>query len=233
MQPQFRFKPLRFTLIAAILVMSLMLAYNAATSHNFLINPGAETGNLTGWTSSHTGSQAATNYPGGGGFIPASPHTGSWFLFVRGPAGTPRVTLSQTVNVSNYASLIDTNQVKMNLSGYGFRPDGRDALALDWFFFNQSGAQIGGRNFIDVGPTGVWTLVEANNFAVPVNTRSIRVDLAAAISGTSSTLDAIFDDISLTLTVPELSVSPTSLAYGEELLLYGRQRLHRLCPHGG
>ncbi len=144
MKLQFRFNPFRFTLIAAIMAMSFILVYSAAASHNFLTNPGAENG-LTGWTSSHTGSDTYDRITNNGVTL-VSPHTGGAFFSVRGPSGTPRVTLSQTINISNYASLIDTNQVKLNLSGWANRLDGRDFIALDWFFFNQSGAQIGGRN---------------------------------------------------------------------------------------
>ncbi len=211
MNSHFRFKHFRFTLMVAILAMSFMLAYDAAAGSNFLINPGGETRNLTGWTATHP----AETYPIPGiyssGNRVVSPHTGDRFFMLRGPKNTGRIQLEQTVDVSGYATQIDAGQVTMTAQTWVFPYDNRDSVYLDVETLTGSNQQTKWYGSLKKKSSDKAWQTLTHEDTIPTGTRKIRVILVGLISGTSGILDGYFDDVSLTLTVQELEVNDVSL----------------------
>ena len=129
------------------------------------------------------------------------------------------------MDVSDYQEPIDTGDMKATLTGYSFPLDERDTLSILVSFRDSSGAELSSEantGFALAVP--FWWPHVFGALTIPSGTRSIMVSLAGVISGTSSVLDAYFDDISLTLTVPELSVDMTVMDFGNLYVFDGQNK---------
>jgi PEP-CTERM motif-containing protein len=173
---------------------------------NLLVNPGAESGSLSGWTAGGNSSPGVDN----GSFDPGiSPHTGG-FDFYGGNGAND--TLSQIVSLSSIsASLIDAGNA---IAFFGFWEQGlnqgtpSDDVFLSLMFLDASNAAIGSFTGPEIDShLGSWTEYSAN-MAVPVGSRSISYTLNfVRHNGTDN--DGFADDASLKISaVPE----PSSLA---------------------
>ncbi|MCZ6678531.1 MAG: carboxypeptidase regulatory-like domain-containing protein [Candidatus Poribacteria bacterium] len=214
--------------LTLLLALSFMLPYHAEAAYNFITNPGAESG-LSGWTSSHTGSSSTSGITNSSGIRVVDERSGSRFFSVRGPSGTNKVTLSQRVDVSAHETVIDAGNGVMTAKAYAFRHDSRDRLYLDVVFYN---AVTGGIQLKFLGDEQApnekaWELLQHNNETLPNGTRSIEVRLVGTISSSSNILDAYFDDVSLELTVPVMSVDKSSINFGRVYVYDGNNESAR------
>lgn len=189
-------------------------AHPAVTSGNLLVDPGAENVaqcssngldgmTVPGWTIS-AGDPDGVCYGAPGGFptasTPGSPTRGAQF-FAGG--GTGNSTLSQTVDVSAAASAIDAGGVPATMSGWlGGWSNQNDRVGMTATFQSASGASLGTATIAavtnkDRGNTTEF-LSRSVSSALPVGTRSVRVDLNFTWTS-GSTTDGYADDLSLTV----------------------------------
>ncbi len=193
-------------LIALLVVASLpMLARADALTGNLLINPGAETGDLSSWTAGGDGNPQVDN----GSFNPGiNPHTGS-YDFVGGYASS-RDWLSQTAYIVTQnvtTQLIDSGKLT---AGISFWEQGLNQGSQSDDGFVELNFLDGSLNLISTIDTpeidshnGTWENY-ANDFAIPVGTRYITYNMEFK-RYVGSDLDAYFDDNSLVIdgSVPE------------------------------
>jgi predicted phosphodiesterase len=153
-----------------------------------LTNPGAETGDLTGWTSETGDFRAARELAGS---TPA-PFEGAW-QFAAGTTAAAR--LFQDVDVTDLAADIDAGAMTAHLVGRLRDWAGGDDLAfLGLEARDASGAVLGTREtpgFADA----IWTRREAA-MALPAGTRTVRAILRGErVAGSDN--DAYFDALGL------------------------------------
>lgn len=149
-----------------------------------LINGGAETGDLTGWTGDVAVVASA---------IGATPHTGAYFFF--GGAGTAASSMYQDVAIDpNDISLVDAGLMSATLSWWQASWAGHDGTEFSLSFFDSFGTWIGGIKHEFVAPIS-WTQFSID-VPVPINTRRVRVQSDMTnVSG--SDLYAYVDDIEI------------------------------------
>jgi hypothetical protein len=187
----------------------LTISRNALTP-NLLTNPGAETGNLTGWYAAYGAPPAAalstSSYFGAGNGN--SPHSGRYMFF---GGATPNNYLTQTVNLSTVSQItladVDAGLLTANYSfWYADKNGGTGSLGRITLSFYD-----GNRNLIvsDVplevkgatvnygGATSVPWFNETGTFAIPPNTRSINYTMD--FNGTTSQDSGVIDDNALTI----------------------------------
>lgn len=139
-----------------ISAVALMIDYTAPrlAGPNLLTNPGAETGDLTGWTSTQ---------PSGGGDFSASassPHTGT-FKFAPGPKGVDFAskTLSQEINLitEGYSPLFLDSSPFVEVGGWqnSFAGDDTGQIVVE-FLDGPGGSVLDTFNGPVITPT-VWT----------------------------------------------------------------------------
>ena len=202
--------PLRRVAMWAALLVALPGAAIAALSGNLIVNGGAETGDLSGW-SSVAGTATVVGWSAGGGFpttgSPGPPDRGVYFI-----AGGCCAVLSQirqTIDISGGSGPIDANAVSFHLSAYlgGFGGQENDAV-LTIIFRDGSDAAIG--DPVSIGPVSAedrqsttGLLLREAFGKVPANTRSVRVDLV--MNGDGFYNDGYADDLSLVF-VPDDAV---------------------------
>jgi hypothetical protein len=168
---------------------------------NLLTNPGAETGDLTGWSA---GGQtppvvASTNNPGPG-TIP--PHSGQ-FVFKGGP--NPNGFLQQRVILLDRGlttNQIDTGRLFANVSFWqrSYCPTGASPpiASVTLVFRDQQGASIEGYiSTLELAALGAYTNHQ-ERFGIPSGTRSIDYMMAFFTSSGASG-DSYIDDNSLTV----------------------------------
>jgi len=187
----------------------LTISRNALTP-NLLVNPGAETGNLTGWYAAFGAPPAAaltaSSYFGAGR---NSPHSGKYMFF---GGATPNNYLTQTVNLSTVSQItladVDAGLLTANYSfWYADKNGGTGSLGRITLSFYD-----GNKNLIvsDVplevkgttvdyggGVTSVPWFNETGSFAIPPNTRSINYTMD--FNGTTSQDSGVIDDNALTI----------------------------------
>ena len=179
----------------------------AARGGNLLTNPGAETGNLTGWTVGGNSNPGVDN----GSFDPGiSPHSGAFDFFGRtGSFGslTQNVSLIGIPGVTN--SLIDSG---LTAAGVTFWEQGlnqgnpSDDGQITLTFRDASNSVISSVSTPEIDShNGTWTEY-AGSFAIPVGTRSIGYAMDF-IRHRFTDNDSFIDDNSLVVTasVPEPS----------------------------
>ena len=178
-------------------------------SGNLIVNGSAEAApgstnaspvNTPDWTS--TGGASAIQY-GTSGYPsatdPGPPDRGKNFFF--GGADDPMGTLTQTIDVSQYATSIDAGQVKYALSGcFGGYSSQGDNATLTVTFEGASENALGKGSIGAVTPAErmdeTKLLERSANGPVPTGTRSVRVALTMVrLDGTSN--DGYADDLSL------------------------------------
>jgi len=178
---------------------------------NLIVNGNAEAAvgstdgapvNTPAWTS--TGEATAIEY-GASGYppstVPGPADRGANFL--AGGQNDSSSSLSQTIDVSSYASAIDAGRVTYVLSGYlGGWEDQQDAAVLQVIFQAAGTTSLGSAS---IGPVTASDRADLTEFllrsatgAVPAGTRSIAVDLTLTrVVGVNN--DGYADDLSLVL----------------------------------
>jgi hypothetical protein len=196
------------TIVRIVLVLGVVSAsFGSAQAGNLLTNPGAEDGNLTGWTvggTSNPGVDSGTFDPG------INPHSGSYDFY--GHTGAEG-TLTQNVSLIGLpgisTGLIDAGLTTANIS---FWEQGlnqgtpSDDAKITLTFLNGSNAAISSVSTPEVDShNGTWEQYTAS-YVIPVGTRSIDYTMDF-IRHVGSDLDAFVDDNSLIVSssVPEPS----------------------------
>ncbi|SET60767.1 RHS repeat-associated core domain-containing protein [Nitrosomonas marina] len=172
-------------------------------NRELIVNGGAETGDTSGWVS--TGIDAV---------LPDAPAQGFGTFTFTGGTGPTVQTLSQSIDVSNGASQIDTGQIQ---SAFGINLQSRssngftDLARVDVSYIDGVGSVLDNFFIIDDKniSAGHWKSF-SDIRAVPVGTRSIEILLTTNRSGGISS-DGFFDEISLQLS--EALVSTGEDAY--------------------
>jgi hypothetical protein len=210
----------RFASLASVLALSAVACSSSSgstaesDSPNLIQNPGAEAaiGSSSGapvktpdWTS--TGGATALQY--GAPSYPSSTDPGSPTRgknFFAGGEADATSSLSQTIDVSQYATSIDTGDVKYALSGWlGGYSDQEDNAALTITFKSSAGSALGKGS---IGPVTATERADTTEFleksstgSVPANTRTVVVlltmvrDQGTADDGYADDLSLVFDGI--------------------------------------
>jgi hypothetical protein len=151
-------------------------AVNTVTwSSELMINGGFETGNLNGWTSSDA-HWVAGSHPTNTQY--ALPQAGSFCAYYAS-ASSVNYFMYQDVDISSYASSIDSSKAVVNASGWGVSSEstsGPDRTRIQILFLNSAKSVIAtavdtGYNFAD----GNWWKTSVANHPIPPNTRYIRM----------------------------------------------------------
>lgn len=210
------------TLGLLTLAMTCHAQVGADTS-NLLSNPGAETGDLTGWTVGGYGNPGIDTGLFDSGI---NPLTGNYdFCGFSGASDnlTQKVLLVGTQGIT--AAQIDTGSLFANLS---FAEQGlnqgtpSDDAQISLTFFDTGGANLGTFTTPEVDShEDAWQTFETST-PIPANTRSIDYSMLF-VRNDGSDLDAFVDDNSLTVSgsgspVPEAS---TTVSFGLMLALGG------------
>lgn len=178
-----------------------------------IVNPGFETGDITGWTK--TGDLFGTGGTNRWGAVtdePAemsTPHAGTYFGSARatGPTGggAHLTGIFQRLDVSTFATQIDTGTALASVTGYGHGETGLDRSRLRIAFYDAvaGGTQLGATvDSNEATQSQTWTLLAITEAAVPVGTRSIELILLGEKAGLDSFTDAGVDDVGARLILP-------------------------------
>jgi len=181
-------------------------------SQNLLVNPSAELGDPTsvGWTNVSMGSTGASCYNNTGWRIlgnqsgfPAA-QKGSYFFFAGcSPTNGPTFEVRQDVNVSANASIIDLGWDAFTFSGYMqvYTQSPPDQAQMIVEYRNAANTTVlGSYNTGLTSNQGTWTFY-SNTTTAPIGTRIIRIRLLAVVN-TGPSIDAYFDNLSLTTNIP-------------------------------
>jgi hypothetical protein len=182
-------------------IITLATGVHAQTSSNLLLNPGAETGDLTGW---NIGGPANAFVDAGTFNFGINPLSGK-YDFVGGggshPTG-PSGTLTQNVSLTGFlnATIVNVSFAERGLSQG--TPSDNGYVSLQ--FLNSSNAVIGAASSPVIDSHGVTWETWSGSFAIPVDTASINYAMNFTRHA-GSDLDAYIDNNSLTVTaaVPE------------------------------
>jgi hypothetical protein len=216
----------------AVLVGSLLIA-TAGARGELLINPGAETGDLTGWTKGGVSNPFVDN----GSFNPGiNPHSGRFdFVGGNGASGslTQNVLLAGVSGITD--NLIDSSRTSAVISFWeqGLNQGNQsDNGFVSLTFRNSTNSVISSVSSPVVDSHNLTWQEFSGSFAIPVGTRSIDYTMNFT-RHVGSDLDAYFDDNTLNVVstaVPE----PASLVnFFTGALVVGcyvfRQRVKFLC----
>ncbi|MEE9304037.1 MAG: hypothetical protein V3U84_09635, partial [Thiotrichaceae bacterium] len=207
----------RFQFTFVLFAIGFILACSSmdaiAAHENLLKNPGAETGDLTGWIKGvgyFSGSQSKSISSINTTVV--IPKSGSSFFMVRGPSGTKEPHIYQEVDISAYTDFL-AKGVKVTAQVYANRSDTRDNLVLNIQFMGADGKRIGKPQVKKAVVQRGWQLIKQEALSVPEATKKIRFFLVGKITGSSSVVDAYFDNASLTLTLPHLGVDKNRMQF--------------------
>jgi hypothetical protein len=182
------------------------LGSNILTNGNAEAGVGSASGNdieaIPGWTT--TSNFTVVQY-GAPAFPDPTISTaiGGGINFFAGGPSTALSTAAQTINIGDLASTIDAGSLSANLSAYLGGFDGQDDnITLTATFLNGASSVLGA---VTIGPVtetdraGVTTLLpRSGSAAIPVNTRSISIELVATrLQGSYD--DGYADNLSLVL----------------------------------
>lgn len=175
--------------MSAIVQSGRFAVGGASMPYNFSVtNPGAETGDTTGWTVG-AGTLLSINTTGGGW---VGPHSGSrYFSFDTSAAGA---NAYQEFNIpSAYETTVDTGFVAFWLRGWRATDIG-DFAAWTIIAYDGSNAEIA-RMEPPYQKTATITWTQYTNFLrLPSGTRKVRITMIGPVKS-GSFLDAYFDDI--------------------------------------
>ena len=175
------------TVAAWCCLVPLAGAATPALNVNLLDNPGAETGNTSGWVSPQRPWVAGAEIP---------PHGGNK-LFWPGSGDVADSSMYQDVDVSGLSNTIDTGKLYLHVSGWLANWDQfqHDRATLSIYALDASQNTLAFRSAEHRSPT--WTQYRIDQ-AVPAGTRTLRVVLTATrFVGIDN--DGYFDDLSLML----------------------------------
>lgn len=184
----------------------------AASTSNLIVNPDAETGDLTGWTTS-SGLAAVSSSTAGTSGLSNSATVGN-FVF-SGGTNNPTATATQTVSLAAYAADINTGNQPYELSA-ALQSRGLfngvmtiiDTAQIEFTFRDNNGAALAPSIvFIDNPPL---TLYDWDEFSatglIPVGATELFIEMTSSRSAGQST-DSYIDSVGFQLTpIPE----PTS-----------------------
>ena len=164
----------------------------STVSANLIINPGAESG-MSNWAVVEGMVEALTDGQCNG----VSPHSGSKYFAVGGLCNgteSPIGRCSQNIDVSGYATNIDTGNLQANFGAYMRDWEGLDIPQIKIYFKNNSGAIIGASNALSTNSTS-W--IAMNEWVtIPSFTRTITVELKG-VRNNGTDNDSYIDDIFL------------------------------------
>lgn len=192
--------------MAAMLTVWLLLSVSAA-AQNLLVNPDAESGNISGWTDPDAAWVAAAEI---------TPHGGSNFFWPK-LKDLPLTTMYQDVSVSSHAAQIDAGHAYLHLAGWLANWDQypHDQATLGVQALNTSTQQL--LYLARSHRSPVWTRY-AMDGQIPAGTRILRV-LLTATRFVGSDNDGYFDDLSLTVDTNAPVVFVTIQAAGGQIAL--------------
>jgi hypothetical protein len=144
-------------------------------TNELMTNGGFESGNLNGWTTSDN-NWVAGNHPVNAQF--AIPQTGSYCAYYN-TASSINNYIYQDVDITSYASYIDSGKAVVNASGWGVSSEttmGPDKTRIQILFLNAAKTVIAtatdsGYKFAD----GNWWKATVANQLIPANTQYIRM----------------------------------------------------------
>jgi hypothetical protein len=200
---------------AAAALFALSTAASAATlGTNLITNPGAETGDMTGWLTD--GVSVATETGG----APFEVNSGTYAF--TGALGSSAEFMQQNIDLSALATLIDAGAVSFEFeAALQDRTAGgsNDDVVAQVFFFDAGQVNGTGQSAVLADPTNgvnVFTYdIVGDSGAVPIGTRFATVVLNFTRQAGAST-DAFADDLSLVL-----SAAPVPVPAGLPLLAGG------------
>ncbi|HEY4874602.1 MAG TPA: T9SS type A sorting domain-containing protein [Puia sp.] len=194
------------------LLIICVLFVAEVSSQNLIINPSAELGDpaTVGWNSISMGSTGASCYNNTGWRIlgnqsgfPAA-QQGSYFFFAGcSPTNGLTFELRQDISVLANASIIDLGWDAFTFSGYMqvYAQSPPDKAQMIVEYRNAANTIVlGSYNTGLTSNQGVWTFY-SNTTSAPVGTRIIRIRLLAVVN-TGPSIDAYFDNLSLTTNIP-------------------------------
>lgn len=142
--------------------------------------------------------------PGGGMFWTTNsvvpPHGGSWSIYPGTEGGPSDFTLTQTIDVAQWAAAIDVDGIDVQLSGWTRSfSDGNDVSSVRVEFLDMAGAALG------VLDSPAYSLGTWQQFMLagktPAGTRKVAVSLRCH-KDTGNTCDGFFDDLTATAAYP-------------------------------
>lgn len=150
-----------------------------------IVNPGAETGDTTGWTATSGSVDVRDSNP--------APHTGSWY-FTGGSSPVSRIDQSIDLSVFDTAK-IDAGNASVEVTWWQTSFAGDDIGRIELYFFEADNfTSTGSDTSADIIAPTVWT-ERTITAAIPANTRHMTIRIYAdRTAGTNN--DAYFDDIS-------------------------------------
>jgi len=184
-------------LLGGLTVTSQLNIAEAFSTTNILTNPGAETGDLTGWTIGGTSHPRVDNGTFDSGI---NPHSGSFdFLGSTGASGTLTQTITLVGNQGITTSQIDSSRLVANISFWeqGLNQGTQsDDAQVTLYFYDASGNLISSVSTPEIDShNGTWQNY-TNSYAIPINTRSLGYQMKF-IRYVGNDLDAFVDDNSL------------------------------------
>lgn len=170
-----------------------------------ITNPGAETGDTTGWTSL-VGTLTVSSFQGG-----MSPRSGSYF-FTGGSTEVMSASQDVALPAEVHADVdAGTRQVEFKAWQEGYSADWPDKGTIAVEFLDGGGNHLGAANSTYIqGYALAWSQTTLRCY-VPPNTRTIRLFLSGVRYGGGGTLDAYWDDLTLQLVSGSPPVLPTYL----------------------
>jgi hypothetical protein len=216
------------SILALGAVLAGVSAYStlqASTISVTVTNPGAETGDITGWTgyvsSLSSSTQSWALYP----------HSGSYFFVSENGGGSEdRHGMRQDITIdSSLYSVIDLGQCSLNFKAYGHQGDSREnrkiyTSVILWDGIGEPSAfhplnQVSGNSVYNSYVTGVlgWNEITCS-MNIPPGSRKIRVFFECYDAGFG------VDDVSITINAPILQDNTAALdaidARGKYLAIY-------------
>jgi hypothetical protein len=177
---------------------------SSAYTPNLLQNPGAESG-MTNWSIEEGSVESLTNAQCGG----PAPYAGSKLFAVGGICtDTPIGRATQTVDVSTYASLIDTGNYQADFGAYMRDWESMDIPQVKIYFYNASNSLLGSSNWLSHN-TPSWTLKE-DFINIPISTRLIKYEMKG-VRNNGSDNDSYMDDTFLRLGSETIDCSGLSI----------------------
>ena len=178
-----------------------------------LTNPGAETGDLTGWTVD-TGALSAA--------VSANARTGTHAFY---PGATASFTAHQDVTLpSDVLSDVDAGLVRVEAAAWQWDTiSGTDSAYIGIECLDGSSTVLASATSTPISDAQQVWMQRSLNLPVPDGTRTIRYKLGGTRTG-GSTLDCLFDDLTLQLTSEPDTLDLSTLAGTSDLDLLLRPR---------
>jgi len=210
----------RVSFVTVGMFLSHLASVNLQQAHaGLLANFGAETGDTSGWTITDPAFDAVTDRAG-----ILLPHTGSYFF--DGGGDNTSSQMYQEVDVSALVSFIDNGAALATLDLWMADDGGTTDYATTTLEFYDAGSGLLDSTSVTThnqsGGWLKWKEFTISDYALPVGTRTMRVVLEGYHY--SGHTDAYFDDISLTIGVPEPSTVALMALGGLGLVGLGARR---------